>query len=151
MARRQQRTASSYESIHHWGTVAAIIYRPHLQLDHMCEIFFELCVIGEPTEDGEQLIVSRYRSTKWPRPELFRFPLVANDENWYLDISPDGTRFAMTQTPIGPIYILSSRWRSTKAVSGERVGAIWRPLFGLRTEKACLLPQASVTEKKFCM
>jgi serine/threonine protein kinase/Tol biopolymer transport system component len=67
-----------------------------------------LCVIGEPTEDGKQLIVSSIDPLKGRGPELFRFALIANDENWFLDVSPDGTRFAVTQTPTGLVYILSS-------------------------------------------
>jgi len=67
-----------------------------------------LCVIGEPAEDGKQLIVSVLDPMKGRRSELFRFALLANDENWFLDVSPDGTRFAVTQTPAGLVYILSS-------------------------------------------
>jgi dipeptidyl aminopeptidase/acylaminoacyl peptidase len=66
-----------------------------------------LCVISEPTEDGKQLIVTVIDPFKGRGPELFRFALVANDENWFLDLSPDGTRVASTRTLAGPIYILS--------------------------------------------
>ena len=66
-----------------------------------------LCVIGEPTEDGKQLTVSIVDSSKGRGPELFRFALVENDENWWLDLSPDGTRLALTRTLAGPIYVLS--------------------------------------------
>jgi Tol biopolymer transport system component len=66
-----------------------------------------LCVIGEPTEDGKQLIVTAFDPLKGRGPELFRFALVANDDNWDLDLSPDGTRVAVTRTLAGPIYILS--------------------------------------------
>ena len=65
------------------------------------------CVIGEPTEDGKQLIVTAIDLLKGRGPELFRFALVANDDNWCLDLSPDGTRVAVTRTLTGPIYILS--------------------------------------------
>ena len=67
----------------------------------------ELCVIGEPTEDGKQLAVSVLDPTKGRGPELFRFGLVANDNSWWLDLSPDGTRVAATRNSAGPIYILS--------------------------------------------
>ena len=66
-----------------------------------------LCVIGEPTEDGKQLIVTALDVIKGRGPELFRFALVADDDSWFLDISPDGTRVAVTRTLAGPIYILS--------------------------------------------
>jgi serine/threonine protein kinase len=67
----------------------------------------ELCVIGEPTEDGKQLIVTALDPLRGRGPELFRFAIVANDKNWFLDLSPDGTRVAVTRTLAGPIYILS--------------------------------------------
>jgi len=66
-----------------------------------------LCVIGEPTEDGKHLIVTAIDLLKGRGPELFRFALVENDDNWCLDLSPDGTRVAVTRTLAGPIYILS--------------------------------------------
>jgi Tol biopolymer transport system component len=65
------------------------------------------CIIGEPTEDGKQLIISAVDPIRGRGPELFRFPLVAHDDTWYLDLSPDGTRVAATRTGAGPIYILS--------------------------------------------
>jgi eukaryotic-like serine/threonine-protein kinase len=67
----------------------------------------DLCVIGEPTEDGKQLIVTALDPLKGRGPELFRFALVADDNNWVLDLSPDGTRVAVIRTVAGPIYILS--------------------------------------------
>jgi eukaryotic-like serine/threonine-protein kinase len=66
-----------------------------------------VCVIGEPTEDGKQLIVTAIDLLKGRGAELFRFALVANDDTWYFDVSPDSTRVAVTQTQAGPIYILS--------------------------------------------
>jgi serine/threonine protein kinase len=65
------------------------------------------CVIAEPTDDGKQLIFTAIDPTEGRGRELFRFALIPNDENWFLAISPDGTRLAVTQTPVGPIYILS--------------------------------------------
>jgi serine/threonine protein kinase len=67
----------------------------------------DLCVIGEPTEDGRQLVLTAFDPQKGRGAELFRFALVANDKNWFLDLSPDGTRVAVTRTLAGPIYILS--------------------------------------------
>lgn len=65
------------------------------------------CVIGEPVEDGKQLAVTVLDPEKGRGPELFRFDLAANDDNWFLDIAPDGTRIAITRTLTSPIYILS--------------------------------------------
>jgi len=67
----------------------------------------DLCVIGEQTEDGKQLVVTAFDPLKGRGPELFRFSVVANDQNWFLDLSPDGTRVAVTRTLESPIYILS--------------------------------------------
>jgi serine/threonine protein kinase len=66
-----------------------------------------LCVIGEPTDDGKQMTVTAIDFLKGRGPELFRFALRANDDTWWLDLSPDGRRVAATQTQAGPIYILS--------------------------------------------
>jgi len=67
----------------------------------------QLCVIGEPTEDRKQMTVTAIDLLKGRGPELFRFALPANDDTWWLDLSPDGTRVAATQSSAGPIYILS--------------------------------------------
>jgi eukaryotic-like serine/threonine-protein kinase len=67
----------------------------------------KLCVIGELTEDGKQLAVSVLDPVQGRGAELFRFALVANDNTWFLDLSPDGTCVAVTRTSGGPIYILS--------------------------------------------
>jgi Tol biopolymer transport system component len=67
-----------------------------------------LCVIGEPIEDGKQLAVSVLDPEKGRGPELFRFALVANDDSWYIALSPDGTRVAASRTLTGPIHILSA-------------------------------------------
>jgi eukaryotic-like serine/threonine-protein kinase len=73
-----------------------------------CAKSSSLCVISEPTEDGKQLIVTAIDPLKGRGRELFRFALLSNNEDWFLDLSSDGTRFAVTQTPAGPMYILSS-------------------------------------------
>src|SRR5258708_874214 len=67
----------------------------------------DLCIIGEPTEDGKQLIVTAFDPLKGRGAKQFRFALVANDKNWFLDLSPDGTHVAVTRTLACPIYILS--------------------------------------------
>ncbi len=74
------------------------------------------CVIGEPSEDGKQLIVSAIDLLKGRGPILLRFDLVANDDSWSMDLSPDGTRVALTQTQSGPIYILSLKGQTLQKV-----------------------------------
>ncbi len=66
----------------------------------------QLCVIGEPTEDGTQLAVSVLDPMKGRGPELFRFAL-GNDGYQTLQLSPDGTRVAVIRSTAGPIYIFS--------------------------------------------
>lgn len=65
------------------------------------------CVIAEPTEYGRQLIVTTIDAEKGRGVELFRFDLVAGDDSWWLDISPDGRRVAILRTETSPLYILS--------------------------------------------
>jgi serine/threonine protein kinase len=67
----------------------------------------DLCVIAEPTEDRKLLTLTAIDFLKGRGPELFRSDLVANDDSWYVDLSPDGTRVAATRTSAGPIHILS--------------------------------------------
>ena len=65
----------------------------------------EMCAIGEPTEDGKQLTVSAFDPQKGRGAELFRIALGPNDDNWRLNVSPDGTRFAALSSRAGPINI----------------------------------------------
>lgn len=68
-----------------------------------------ICVIGEPSEGGNQLIVTAIDPQNGRADELFRFPIVAGDDSWYLDISPKSDRIAVTSTSAGPIHVLSLR------------------------------------------
>jgi eukaryotic-like serine/threonine-protein kinase len=70
-----------------------------------------LCVIGEPSEDGKELVVSALDAVKGRGPELSRFALDPSDNSWWIDLSPDGSRIAALRTKRGPIYILSLRGR----------------------------------------
>jgi serine/threonine protein kinase len=66
-----------------------------------------LCVIGEPSENGKELVISSMDALKGRGPELFsRFPLDPNDKSWWVDLSPNGSRIAVTRTKGGSIYIL---------------------------------------------
>ena len=67
----------------------------------------KLCVISEPTEDGKQLAISVLDPMNGRGAELFRLALVTNDDSWWVELSPDGTRVAAIQSAAGPIYILS--------------------------------------------
>ena len=61
-----------------------------------------ICSITSP-----EVAVSVLDPVKGRGPELFQFPFAINDYNWFLDLSPDGTRVALTRDLAGPIYILS--------------------------------------------
>ena len=76
----------------------------------------DLCAIGEETEDLKQLVVSLFDSMKGRGPELFRFALGSNNGNWRLNLSPDGTRFAVLPSMTGPIYIFSLRGKMLQQV-----------------------------------
>jgi DNA-binding winged helix-turn-helix (wHTH) protein/Tol biopolymer transport system component len=67
----------------------------------------DLCVIAEPSEKGDELVISPIDQQKGRGHELFRFPLDTTTGTWCYDISPDGTRLAVTPTAAGSIYILS--------------------------------------------
>jgi DNA-binding winged helix-turn-helix (wHTH) protein/Tol biopolymer transport system component len=82
--------------------------RPHSQI--LCARSpSTLCLIGEPTEDRKQIILTTFDAVNGRGAELTRFDLNPNDDRWALDLSTDGTRIAATRSPEGPIYILSLR------------------------------------------
>ena len=69
------------------------------------------CVLAEPSDDRRQAIITTLDALKGRGAELARFPLDPNDNDWWVDISPDGTRLATMRTPTSPIEILSLRGR----------------------------------------
>lgn len=74
------------------------------------------CVLAEPTQDNKQLIVTALDPMKGRGPELARFPLDPNVKDWWIDISPDGTRLALMRTPSEPIQIVG--------LNGQRIQQI---------------------------
>ena len=75
------------------------------------------CVIAEPTEDLTQLVFSVLDADKGRGPELLRFEIDAKANDWWFDLSPDGTYIAATRSSAGPIYILSLRGLPTRQVT----------------------------------
>ena len=65
------------------------------------------CAIAEPTEDRKQLVMSALDPIKGRGSELARIALNPNEENWFFDLSADGSRIAVTRTPADPIQIFS--------------------------------------------
>jgi serine/threonine protein kinase len=76
----------------------------------------DLCAIAEPSEDHKQLIVTGFDPVKGRGPELTRFALDPNEDGWFLDLSPDGTRIAAIRGPASPINILSLGGEATSEV-----------------------------------
>ncbi|MGA7928078.1 MAG: protein kinase [Candidatus Sulfotelmatobacter sp.] len=75
-----------------------------------------LCVLGERTEDRKQVIFTSIDAVKGRGPELARFDLDPGIEYWDFDISPDGTRLAVSGNPHGPIHILSLRGHGEQVI-----------------------------------
>jgi Tol biopolymer transport system component len=97
-----------------WSSLLACARRPS-----------DLCAIGEPSEDGNQLIVSSFNAERGRGPELFRFALASRegkgvrfpfDQGWRMSLSPDGNRFVALRGATSPIYILSSRGKVLREI-----------------------------------
>jgi serine/threonine protein kinase/Tol biopolymer transport system component len=76
----------------------------------------DLCVFEERSEDRKQAIVTSLDPVKGRGPELTRFDLDPNEDFALCEISPDGTRLAVSPSPAGPIQILSLRGRRLSLV-----------------------------------
>ena len=68
-----------------------------------------LCVLAEQTEDRTLTIISSIDVLRGRGRELARIPADPNIGYWDFDVSPDGTRLAVSGNPDGPIHILSLR------------------------------------------
>jgi len=75
-----------------------------------------MCVLAEPNDNSKQAIITVLDPLKGRGAEVVRFPLDPNHNDWWVDISPDGTRLATMKTPISPIEILSLRGRPTQQI-----------------------------------
>ena len=68
-----------------------------------------VCAVAELSKDRKQVKVTALDPVKGLGPELIRFDVDSNDQYWDCDISPDGTKLAVTAGENGPIRILSLR------------------------------------------
>jgi serine/threonine protein kinase len=75
-----------------------------------------MCVLAEPNDNRQQAIITVLDPLKGRGAELVRFPLDPNHNDWFVDLSPDGTRLATMRTPTSPIEILSLRGRPTQQI-----------------------------------
>jgi serine/threonine protein kinase len=80
---------------------------------------FTLCVLGERTKDHKQLILTAFDVVKGRGPELARFDLNPDVDFVDFDVSPDGTRLAVSGNPEGPIHILSLRGQPAHVIPGQ--------------------------------
>jgi eukaryotic-like serine/threonine-protein kinase len=65
------------------------------------------CVITSASEDRKQAIIRVLDALKGPGPELSRFAVDRDQDNWWSELSPDGTRIALTRSASEPILITS--------------------------------------------
>jgi eukaryotic-like serine/threonine-protein kinase len=78
-----------------------------------------LCVLGARTEDHKQLIFTSFDVVKGRGPQLARFDLNPDVDFLDFDVSPDGTRLAVSGNPKGPIHILSLRGQPAQIIPGQ--------------------------------
>ncbi|MFZ0797299.1 MAG: protein kinase [Terriglobales bacterium] len=77
-----------------------------------------ICVVAETTEDRKQVTITSFDPVKGRGGELTRFDLDPdmNGNGWLCDVSPDGTRLALSRRPEGPIRILSLRGQPAQVI-----------------------------------
>ena len=88
----------------------------------------ELCVIAEPSEDHKEAVVLSLDSLNGIGPELGRIPLDPNEDAWFLDLSPDGTKIASLKNPSDSISVLSIRDNRTSEIRVKN----WNNLHSVR-------------------
>jgi serine/threonine protein kinase/Tol biopolymer transport system component len=78
------------------------------------------CVLTELIDNNRQMVVSDFDPIKGRGPELARFefdPQFNPKLNFALwNISPDGTRFAVSRGPAGPVRVYSFKDKSTRLI-----------------------------------
>src|SRR5579864_7942584 len=77
----------------------------------------QTCALAEPSDDRKELIVSALDTLKGRGPELMRFALDPNDNNWLFDVSAAGDRIAVASSSAGPIYIFSARGQPMQQIN----------------------------------
>jgi serine/threonine protein kinase/WD40 repeat protein len=77
----------------------------------------QLCTIAEGSEDKKQMTVTAFDPTKGRGSMLFQVPVGPDEIDWWSEISPDGTRIAVSQSSAGPIYIYSIHGQVLQSVN----------------------------------
>ncbi len=75
-----------------------------------------LCLIVEPTDDHKELILSVLDAFTGRGAEVTRFGLDPNDDDWWTDLSPNGSQIAFLRSPAGPLSVFSLREHSTREI-----------------------------------
>jgi eukaryotic-like serine/threonine-protein kinase len=87
-----------------------------------------MCVIAEVSDDHKRMVVSVLDPIKGRGPELARFDLDREvdvfRENLICDLSPDGTRLAITRSPESPIEIYSTRGQLAHIIASRPLGKL---------------------------
>jgi serine/threonine protein kinase len=90
-----------------------------------------LCAIAEPTEDLKHVIVSVLDVFTGRGRELMRFEMDPVKNDWWFDVSPDGTRIASTASSDAPIRVASLRGQLTQEIrlklQNPLLGFVWSP------------------------
>jgi Tol biopolymer transport system component len=66
-----------------------------------------ICAVAERSEDKRQKIVTAFDPAKGREAVILKVPLDPNTDDEWTEISPDGTRLAVSQSSDGPIYVYS--------------------------------------------
>ncbi len=67
----------------------------------------QVCAVAERSEDKRQKIVTAFDPAKGRGAVILQVPLDPNMDDEWTEISPDGTRVAVSQSSAGPIYVYS--------------------------------------------
>jgi serine/threonine protein kinase/WD40 repeat protein len=72
-----------------------------------------LCAMAEPSEDNKEAVVSAIDVVRGRGPELARFAIEPDSNDWWADLSPDGSLLATSRSASDPIKIASLREQSS--------------------------------------
>lgn len=78
-----------------------------------------LCVLAERTPDRKQQIFSSFNALEGRNSELIRWDVKPSADFFTFDLSPDGTRLAVSASSRGPIHILSLRGQPEQLIQAE--------------------------------
>jgi Tol biopolymer transport system component len=75
------------------------------------------CALAETTDDHQQVTIDALDPLQGRGSELVRYHIdIKDDDNWFVSMSPDGTRVAVTTGPDQAISIISLRGSETEKV-----------------------------------